>query len=75
MMRRDGWYKKFSEKNVNTSYFVHEEVNIHSLFLLPVMNNMAVEEGNKLQNCCNVLTVLTKYGENSEKRKSNFVYK
>ena len=49
-------------------YFVYKGVNIPSLFLLLVMNNIAVEERNKLQNLLNFLRVVTKYGERSEKQ-------
>ena len=38
------------EQNVSIPYFVSYESDIRNLFLLLVVNNMRVEEGNKLQN-------------------------
>lgn len=39
---------KRGEQNVNITYFVHEAADIRNLFLLLEVNNMVVEEGNKL---------------------------
>ena len=46
----------------HTIFFVYEGAHIHNLLLL-VLNNMVVEEANKLQNCSNFLIVVTKYSK------------
>ena len=65
MMRKD--VINFREK-CKHPYFEYDEVNTYSLFLVLVINNMAVEEENKLQNWCKVLRVVTKYCESKEKQ-------
>ena len=60
--------------NISTPYFDYEGVQLfyfsflfflippyRSLFLFVVVNNRVLEEGNKLQNWCDILIVVTKY--------------
>lgn len=48
---------------VNTLYFVYDGTHIRNLFLLRVVNNIALEEGSKLQNGCDVLIVVTEHSK------------
>lgn len=45
----------------NAPYFAYEEAHIRTLFFILVVNNITFEQGNKLQNRCNVLTEVAKY--------------
>ena len=41
-------------------YFINKRAHIRNLFLFLVMCSIAIEEGNKLQNLCDVLIVVIK---------------
>ena len=51
-----------NEWNLSILHFVYEAGDICNLFLLLPVNNLTVEEGNKLKNWCDILIVVTKFG-------------